>query len=412
MNLEELRARLGPPSPPPSLDIGSGSSGLALERAVNGSHLEGPCGPCFAVDSFQGRTRSHGRYRFESLLSAATMRLPVVAGDLTAPEIDLAATAFIDTETTGLGYGVGTQVFVVGIGHVEGDAFRVRQFFLRHPGEEHAVLAAISAYLNRFSTLVSYNGRSFDWPLLENRFIYQRLWARPLTPAHVDLLYTARRLWKRRLESCSLVSVESAILGVRRSHEDVEGWMIPQLYFRYLRTGDAQPLRRVFYHNLQDILSLAMLALHAHHVLRDPWSGIVEHPIDYVSLGVIHDRLGDPDTAVRCLVRALESDLPRRLETETYLRLGLINKRRANWTEAVPLFGRVLERQGFERIACVELAKYHEHVARDHEAALRYTLRAIRSSDFAHFVRWPGTQRMELHHRHRRLRRKLSPQAA
>ena len=188
--------------------------------------------------------------------------------------------------------------------------------------------------------------------------------------------------------------------------------MIPQIYFRYVRTGDAAPLRRVFYHNMQDICSLAMLSLHLHNVLRDPWAGVVDDPIDFLSLSLVYDRIQERDTAIQCLTHALNSGLPRRLETEAWLRLALINKRKADWTEAIPLFGKVLERNGFERIACVELAKYHEHVARDPEEAMRYTVRAMRSGGFPDVMRWPGTQRMELHHRHRRLQHKLALRAA
>jgi len=410
MNLEELRARLGPPTPPPSMELLTDGFST-LDSSVAGAIFDGPQGQYFAVDSKQDSGHIHGRYSFTALTGVETLRLPVVAGEVQAVEVDPRSVAFIDTETTGLGYGVGTQVFMVGIGHLGADGFHVRQFFLRHPGEEHAVLAAISSYLAPFTTLISYNGRSFDWPLLENRFIYQRLWSNPLEPAHIDLLYTARRLWKRRLESCGLSSVEQGILRVHRTQQDVEGWLIPQLYFRYLRTGDAKPLRRVFYHNLQDICSLAMLSLHMHHVLRDPWDGAVDHPIDYLSLSRVFDRLRQPDVAVRCLTHAIAAGLPGRLETEAWLRLALINKRRGNWQEAVPLFGRVLDHRGFERIACIELAKYHEHVARDPEQALRFTIRALRSSDLD-FVRWPGAQRMELHHRHRRLQRKLALRVA
>jgi len=393
------------------MDSGSGDGG-SLRESIDGTNFEGPAGEYFAVDSVRDRTHRHGRHGFSELLGAKMIRVPVVQGELQAVEVSLDTVAFIDTETTGLGYGVGTQVFMIGVGYVEGEAFRARQFFLREPGEENAVLAAIMSFLARFSTIVSFNGRSFDWPLLENRFIYQRLWSSPLEPAHIDLLFTTRRLWKRRLESCGLSSVEQSILGVRRTGLDVEGWEIPQLYFRYLRTGDARPLQRVFYHNLQDIWSLAMLSLHVHEVLADPWAGAVEHAVDFVSLSRIYDLLHEPETAIRCLNHALAVGLPGRVETEAWLRLALIHKRRGNWDEAVPLFRQVVEREGFERIACVELAKYHEHVARDHDEAMRYTVRAMRSQEFHAVVRWPGIQRLELHHRQGRLHRKLALRAA
>lgn len=411
MNLEELRARLGTPAPvvaPPTV------SDFPVEKCVPGQIITGPSGECFVVDSARGASQRHGRASFASLLRTERVQLsPPVQGVLFQPaSIDLRTAVFLDTETTGLGYGVGTHVFMIGVGHLEGDAFRVRQFFLRHPAEEASLLAHLGEYLSRFTTVISFNGRSFDWPLVENRFIYQRLSLTPADPIHIDLLHWARRLWKLRFDSCSMGSIEQRVLGVQRTHDDVEGWMIPQLYFQYLRSGNARPLRRVFYHNLQDILSLALLTVHVDAMLRDPWSGLVESPVDFYSLGRVYDRQSDVAMARKCIGHALEEGLPPRIEAEALLRLALIEKRTRNWEDATALFTRVIERRGFERIACVELAKYHEHIARDQDQAMRYTLRAMRSSDPVDYIRWPGTRRMELHHRHRRLQQRLARRAA
>jgi uncharacterized protein YprB with RNaseH-like and TPR domain len=415
VNLEELRARLGTPAAPAvAPQLGSGVPGMShpVERCVPGQVLEGPGGECFVVDSVRGRDQHHGRFTFGALTDARELRLPVPGSLLGPIEVDLRSAAFIDTETTGLGSGVGTHVFMIGVGRLEEDTFRVRQFFLRHPGEEAAMLGHLAEYLAEFTSVISFNGRSFDWPLVENRFVFQRLRLLPADPVHVDLLHWARRLWKLRVESCAMGSVERSVLGVRRTHDDVEGWMIPQLYFQYLRTGNARPLRRVFYHNLQDILSLAFLAVHVDRILQDPWSGVVEDPVDFYSLGRVYDRLGDEGMATRCIEGALDQGLPPRIEAEALLRWALIEKRRRNWQGALPLFIRILDRRGFERIACVELAKYHEHVARDHDQAMRFTLRAMRSRDAVDYVRWPGTRRIELHQRHRRLQHRLARRVA
>jgi uncharacterized protein len=412
MNLEELRARLGPPiTSPPATQPGIS---FPVERCVSGQFIDGPQGECFVVDTVRGQTQRHGHSSFAALTQTRLVRLTLpIPGSLFDPvEVDLRSAVFIDTETTGLGYGVGTHVFMIGVGHLDGDAFRVRQFFLRHPGEEAAMLAHLAEYLARFTTVVSFNGRAFDWPLVENRFVFQRLPLLPADPVHIDLLHWARRLWKLRFESCAMGSVEKKVLGVVRTHDDVEGWMIPQLYFQYLRTGNARPLRRIFYHNLQDILSTALLTVHVDRVLRDPWSGLVENPLDFYSLGRVYDRMGDAGMATRCIEGALDQGLPPRIEAEALLRLALIEKRRRNWTEAISLFARVVDRRGFERIACIELAKYHEHVARDLDQAMRFTLRAMRSRDAVDYVRWPGTRRMELHHRHRRLQQRLARRVA
>jgi uncharacterized protein YprB with RNaseH-like and TPR domain len=404
MNLAELRARLGPPSSPPSAPVDR--DGLPIERCVPGREIAGSEGPSFVVDSVRSAAQAHGRYTYQELWRVPTLRLPSPGPRPEPVDINLRSTAFIDTETTGLGYGVGTHVFMVGVGWLDGDAFVVRQFFLRHPGEETAMLAALAEHLAPFESVVSYNGRSFDWPLLENRFVMRRIHPAPLIN-HFDLLYLTRRLWKLRIDSCSMGSIENAILGFRRTQDDVDGWMIPQLYFQYLRTGNAKPLRRVFYHNLHDILSLAMLAAYADKILQDPWCGLVAHPLDYFSLGKLYAGMGEIDQGVTCLEHALQGGLPPRLESEALLRLALIEKRRQNWDGALPLFEQVVQRPGFQRIACVEMAKYHEHVARDHREAMSLTIRALRGPDYPPMPSWPGTTHMELHHRRRRLVRRL-----
>lgn len=379
----------------------------SVEQCLPGKISQGPRGEVFVMDSVREWSQTHGLYTFSALREVESLRLGTLLLE-DCPALDLGKTAFIDTETTGLGYGVGTHVFMIGIGHVDVDGFRVLQFFLRHPGEEVAVISAVGEYLQAFTNVVSFNGRSFDWPLIENRFVYSRIPLQPSSPLHLDLLHISRRLWKLRLESCAMNSIERHILGVARTGEDVEGWVIPHLYFQYLRTGNARPLGRVFYHNLQDILSLALLSVHIERLLEDPWGGLVSDPVDFVSLGRLYQQVGDDDNAMRCYTHALGQGLPLRYEPIALLRLAILEKRRRNWDAAISLFHRVVERPGFERIACVELAKYHEHVARNHGEAARLTVRALKALDYPASFSWPGARRMELQHRHRRLSRRLA----
>jgi tetratricopeptide (TPR) repeat protein len=262
----------------------------------------------------------------------------------------------------------------------------VRQFFLRDPGEEGEFLATLDAFLRRFSVLVTFNGKSFDWPLLENRFIGHRQFRRPplVDPPHIDLLHPARRLWRRRLQSCALSSLESAILQVERTEEDVPGWMIPSLYFAYLRSGDATALRRVFYHNLYDILSLAILAIHLDHVLADPMAGAVRDAPDFVCLARQYDLAGDTDRAIACLEAALQHEPGPEDRREALTRLAAIHKRERRWDVALALWDRLLE-EGTEAalFALVERAKYYEHVERDYLEALDEVQRALQLAELA-----------------------------
>ena len=193
---------------------------------------------------------------------------------------------FLDTETTGLAGGAGTAAFLIGVGWVEGERFHVRQYFMRDYHEEAALLHGLADELARFESLVTFNGKMFDVPLLDARFRLNR--ARfPLGDApHLDLLHPARRLWKARLESCRLQSLEAALMGLRR-HGDIPGEEIPQIYFDFVRRRDARKLARVFDHNRQDIVSLAALA-----VLACQWveEGCAEDARDVYSLARVLER--------------------------------------------------------------------------------------------------------------------------
>jgi uncharacterized protein len=374
--------------------------------------IGGPAGECFVVDTVRGEGQAHGEHVFGGLSGIDPLRLSILLKDGSGSAIDIESTAFIDTETTGLGYGVGTHVFMIGVGHREGNAFRVRQFFMRHPGEEHAMLASLGEYLAQFGTVISFNGRAFDWPLLESRFIYRRMRLQPSAPVHLDLLFVARRLWKLRLESCGLSSIERSILGIGRTHDDVPGWLIPQLYFQYLRTGNANPLRGIFYHNLHDILSLAILTVHIDSLLADPWAGSIKHAIDFYSLGKLYEATGNADLAARCLRAALDEGLPRRTEMEALLRLAIVEKRRGDWDAARPLFDKVAAYRGLRRIACVELAKYYEHIVKEPERAMRYTMQALSLGDEPDYISWQGTRSIDLMHRRRRLLLRMGSDSA
>ena len=165
---------------------------------------------------------------------------------------------FLDTETTGLAGGSGTYAFLVGVGRITPQGFRVRQFFMRDFGEEASQLSALTEHLKQFEVMITYNGRTYDQPLLETR--YRMVRQRPPFSSleHLDLLFGARRLWNLRFDSCRLVELENQILGVERQG-DLPGELIPYVYFEYVRTHEIFRLLPVFHHNAIDILTLACL---------------------------------------------------------------------------------------------------------------------------------------------------------
>src|SRR5712671_2030366 len=181
---------------------------------------------------------------------------------------------FLDTETTGLSGGTGTYAFLVGLAWWDAGGLQAEQFFMRDFSEEHSLLHELSARVASRPVLVTFNGKSFDWPLLENRFTMTRSIAVPKLAAHLDLLHPARALWKLRLGSVRLVELERHVLdaprlGWRRD-EDVSSALIPQFYFDYLRGGPTEPLAGVVRHNQMDLRGLAALFGKINTLLSEP----------------------------------------------------------------------------------------------------------------------------------------------
>ncbi|HEX8698030.1 MAG TPA: ribonuclease H-like domain-containing protein [Myxococcaceae bacterium] len=172
-------------------------------------------------------------------------------------DVDFRRMLFLDTETTGLAGGTGTVPFLVGLAWFEGRSLRVHQLFLRRLGEEAPLLRVLAERMAGSSCLVTFNGKSFDWPLLRTRFVLNRVPV-PATLPHLDLLHCARRVFKYRGAGTRLVHVEEQVLGHRRVG-DVDGSLIPDLYFRFLRGGDGSTLTPVLEHNANDLLLLAAL---------------------------------------------------------------------------------------------------------------------------------------------------------
>jgi tetratricopeptide (TPR) repeat protein len=223
--------------------------------------------------------------------------------------------------------------------------------------------------------------------------------------AHLDLLPLARRLWRDRLPSRALSYLEASILGATRTQEEVPGWMIPQVYFDYLRTGDARPLAGVLYHNAMDILALAGLFSRTVEMLANPLELDIQDGTDLVAIARLFEELGYLDTSVLIYRRGLEKGLPEEFFWETVERLSLLFRRRGDWPAAVDLWRKAA--QHGQVYAHIELAKYAEHELRDPEEALAWTHAAI---DHAGNLRVPGYVRRkllaELEHRLARLVKK------
>ncbi|MGI8827524.1 MAG: ribonuclease H-like domain-containing protein [Chloroflexota bacterium] len=361
-------------------------------------------GSCYVTEATRDAGDTHGNHRYGELQDVGGAGLSVLTGDLDLARHDCSRTVILDTETTGLGVGAGTYVFLVGAGWYDGASFHLTQFFLPGPADESVYLEELHDFLSGFSTVITFNGKAFDWPLLESRYIRQRKRPPSMLSHHVDLLYPARRLWRERLESCALKDLEMRVLEVVRDEDDVQGWQIPEMYFRYQRTGDDQPLRRVLYHNTMDILSLAMLAVRMHCIVSAPGAGHVRHPEDFFALGRMYDRAGMTDNAVSCFEEASHAEYAPHVQSRALERLGALHKRSGDWRSAVRAWIRLSKHGGDGAlVALVELAKYYEHVERDIGSALA----RVREAMLLHELREVGRQGVTVYDLEHRLRRLL-----
>jgi len=217
----------------------------------------------------------------------------------------------------------------------------------------------------------------FDVPLLETRLILNRIEPRLGTMPNLDLLFPSRRIWRPRLDDCRLATLEHEVLGVRRASKDVPGHIIPGLFFDFLRTGDPEPLHRVFYHNEQDVLSLAALLWVLHNHYHDPVASAGEHGLDLYSLGRYFARRKKLRQAADCFEAAAQRNLPEGNHVVACLALSMVYKRAGKWDKAVTLWRDVAAARIFYLLPHVELAKYYEHRAHEINTAHHYATRAL-----------------------------------
>jgi uncharacterized protein len=348
----------------------------------------------------------HGEWRVESCAEPIHELLPDYGADLNT--LSISDLVFLDTETTGLAGGAGTVPFLVGLGWFEQDRFVLRQYFLRDFSDEPALLEAVTRHLRRAGAIVTYNGKTFDCPLMSSRYILARMEDPIHSLPHIDLLHPVRRIWRRRLQDCSLTHVEQRLLQFRRLH-DIPGSMIPGVYFQYLRSGWNEDIRAVFTHNQWDVLTLAALVRRLHAVYRDPLK--LTHPLDLYSAGRLMDQRGRCDTARMCYQRALDL-MGEGGESESVLQdLGFLYKRLGRWEEALAVWNRLIRTGPFRIFPYEELAKYYEHRAGDYLKAKEWVEAALerweRTAELA-----PGRvsreDRSDLLYRLERVNRRLS----
>lgn len=387
-----------------------------IAEALGGRAIEDGAAHLVVIDRVYESTQSHGRWPIEMSRPSPTAPLDIFdrkAAD--APDWS-ARPMFFDTETTGLSGGAGTIAFLAGCGWFEPEGFRVRQWLLTSQAGERLLLRELGAAVDEASLLVSYNGRSFDVPLMDMRWAYHRQPSPFDDLPHFDMLPTARKLWSRRdsafdlapsgsdTSSCSLSTLERDVLGFHRVG-DVPGFEIPARYFQFLRTGDHRLLDGVLDHHRHDIVSLAVLMSYALRLAHEG-PDLCRNDHEVVSLGRIYERAGLADRALEAFDRAAQSS-DRYVRAHAFSRLGLIHRRDGRHDDAARAWQGVLEAAGgrrslfaLEREATQALAIHHEHRANDLGEAKKYaeTMKSLSS----------GRAAADVSHRLARLERKLS----
>ncbi|MEX2238432.1 MAG: ribonuclease H-like domain-containing protein [Dehalococcoidia bacterium] len=335
---------------------------------VGGKWEETAYGPALYMEKVYDDLDIHGDYALSELLDVDRSALAELGCAADPSEL-----LFVDLETTGLNGGTGTLAFLVGAGRFDGRRFVLRQYFLAKPHFEPALLAGFAAFSEGTTAVVSYNGSSFDLPLLQSRYTMSRLdyWLAEL--GHVDLLHHARRFYSRSLDSCRLKELEASVLGVVRGH-DIPGWAVPEVYFRFIREGVVGMMPAVVRHNALDVLSLATL-------LRRLAGLVSGEPLSLASEAVEVARLahaaGDVERSLSLHRRALMMTATPGMRDFALARHLKVLKRSGRWQEVRDLC--------LDEVRCglatpavyIEGSKACEHHTGDFKLALRLTERAL-----------------------------------
>lgn len=379
----------------------------SIEQVVPGRVTGNLYGETYVVEKTYPNDYRHGA--IDLFISTPPEIVAAWVGERSLVKSQAEDFVFLDTETTGLSGSTGVYAFLVGLGRFNGDVFRLSQFFLRHPEEELAHLAAMLEFIGDCRNLVTFNGKSFDIPILTTRCLLHGM-GTPFKGMHnIDLLLLARRLWRERLPSRTLLNLEAQILGFTRAEEDVPSWIIPQLYIDYLHTDDARLIRNVFYHNAKDILSMVTLYNHITSLLSlDLTNGELPETATYdlIGIGRIYESVGRLEDAARFYRQSLVSHLSESVYLQILERLSLLYKRLGDWSNAIDLWKQAAQAE--QIYAHIELAKYYEHREHDYNTAVELTQTALEqlfNRDNPYQI--DLDQRNSLEHRLERLKRKL-----
>jgi len=332
-----------------------------------------PREPLKLVENSYPLQSRYGKNRIGDGLAIRGEILYYLSKDESFKDLDLSSALFIDLETTGLAGGTGTLPFLVGMGYFRNDKFNIAQYFLGEPADEGRMIDELAAFFKEmdFQAVVTYNGKAFDLPLIETRFILNRKPFSLTDLPHLDLLFSARSLWKHKHDSCRLCHLAQEIVEAERA-EDIPSAEIPYIYSTYLRSGDFSLIEPILYHNQEDLLSLLGLTIAAAKLFVEDREEAEEFDaLDMIGVGKVFESAGDVEKSIERFERALKGELPDEISLTVKSKLSIHYKRNADYEKAVILWQDISSRHENPLEALRELAMYFEHKQKNYEEAKR-----------------------------------------
>jgi uncharacterized protein YprB with RNaseH-like and TPR domain len=342
----------------------------------------------------------YGKVRLSSGLEIKGDTLSCLSKDSAFANLDLSTALFIDLETTGLSGGTGVIAFLVGLGFYRDGRFNVAQFFLGELAEEERMIQELGQFFAQmnFQSVVTFNGKGFDMPLLETRFILHKQPFILSELPHLDFLYSARSLWRHKHESCRLYHLAREVVEADRS-EDIPAAEIPWRYFQYLNTGNFELIEPILYHNQEDILSLLGVIIVGSFIFSEDIEEELADAMDLYGAGRVMENIGEAEKSVHFFRLALEKGLSDELSLAAKKKISYFYKKNQKWKSAVSLWKEMSSyntQSKDQLLSFRELAMYLEHKKKKYEEARKIAEEGyVLSLGFSSYYEKDFARRME-----------------